>query len=57
MQGAHTPSSLSPTVAQAAALWIAHCERRRLEAMTIVNYRQHVDLHIVPFIGDDEAVG
>src|SRR4051794_11230507 len=52
VQGTHTPTSLSPTVAEAAALWIAHCERRRLEPTTIANYRQHVRLHIVPFIGD-----
>lgn len=51
-QGTHTPSSQSPTIAVAGALWIAQCERQGLETMTIINYRQHIDLHIVPFIGE-----
>ena len=50
--GAHTPASLSPTVAEAAALWIARCERKGLEAKTLAAYGQHVDLHIVPFVGE-----
>ncbi len=43
--GAHTPDSASITVAEAAELWIARCERDGLERMTILAYRQHVDLH------------
>jgi integrase len=50
--GVHTPASSSPTVAEAAALWLANCERRGLEPTTIANYREHANLHIVPFIGE-----
>jgi hypothetical protein len=39
-------------VAEAAALWIAHCERRGLEPLTINGNQRHIDLHIVPFIGE-----
>jgi integrase len=50
-QGVHTPASMSPTIAEASQLWIAHCERQGLEPTTVTNYMQHVDLHITPFIG------
>ena len=49
--GIHTPDSASITVAEAADLWIARCERDELERTTILAYQQHVDLHIVPYIG------
>lgn len=49
--GVHTPDSASITVREAADLWIARCERDALELTTILAYRQHVDLHIVPYIG------
>lgn len=49
--GVHTPDSASITIAEAAALWIARCEREGLERTTILAYRQHADLHIVPHIG------
>jgi integrase len=49
--GTHTPDSVSITVMEAATLWLARCERDRLEPTTIAAYRQHVDLHIVPHIG------
>jgi integrase len=52
IQGTHTPTSASPIVTEAAALWLSHCERQGLESMTIVGYRQHVSLHILPFIGE-----
>jgi integrase len=51
-QGVHTPTSTSPTVGEVAEMWIAHCERRQLEPMTILNYRAHIDLHIAPFLGE-----
>jgi integrase len=35
----------------AAALWIKRCSERKLEQSTICAYEEHVDLHIVPFIG------
>jgi hypothetical protein len=49
--GIHTADSASITVAEAAGLWIARCERDELERTTVDVYRQHVDLHIVPHIG------
>jgi integrase len=50
-RGVHTPGSISPTVKEAAALWIKRCNEKRLESTTIDGYEEHVDLHIVPFIG------
>jgi integrase len=50
-RGLHTPGSVSPTVKVAAALWIKRCNEKGLEASTIRGYEEHVDLHIVPFIG------
>ena len=41
--GIHTPDSASITVAEAADLWIARCERDELERTTILAYRQHLD--------------
>ncbi len=49
--GVHTPDSVSPTVAEAAELWLQRCERDRLERTTIEQYRGHVELHIAPQIG------
>src|ERR687885_154354 len=49
--GVHTPDSQSITIKGAAEMWLARCERDRLEATTIRQYRAHVSLHIVPFIG------
>jgi hypothetical protein len=42
---------LSPTVKDAAALWIKRCNEKALEQSTIRAYEELVDLHIVPFIG------
>jgi integrase len=50
-RGVHTPGSLSPTVKDVAALWIKRCNEKKLERSTICAYEEHVDLHIVPFIG------
>jgi integrase len=47
----HTPGSISPTVKEAAALWIKRSREKDLEASTIRGYEEHVNLHIVPFIG------
>jgi integrase len=49
--GTHTPDSASITVEEAAALWLARCERDELERTTLLAYRQHLDLHILPRIG------
>ncbi|WP_441229375.1 tyrosine-type recombinase/integrase [Tardiphaga sp. 215_C5_N2_1] len=50
-RGLHTPGSVSPTVKVAAALWIKRSNEKGLEATTVRQYEEHVDLHIVPFIG------
>ena len=49
--GTHTPESQSITVGEAAALWLDRCRRDDLEQTTIDAYKNHVDLHIVPRIG------
>ncbi len=56
-RGMHTPDSQSPTVREAATAWLAVCatgdeEHAPLERATLAQYRQHVNLHIVPFLGD-----
>jgi integrase len=50
-RGEHTPPSHSITVAEAARLWIASGERVGLEQSTLAQYRQHADLHIIPYLG------
>ncbi|MBB4003239.1 tyrosine-type recombinase/integrase [Aurantimonas endophytica] len=50
-EGTHVADSASVTVAVAGDLWIATAEANGLERTTVANYRSHVDLHIVPFIG------
>ena len=54
-QGTHVAYGDSITVAEAGKLWLADCEARdddeRLEKATLKQYRQHVEIHIVPFIG------
>lgn len=49
--GVHTPDSIAPTVAEAADDWLKSCEADGLERSTLAQYRQHVNLHICPFIG------
>jgi integrase len=51
ISGIHTPDAASITVAEAAQLWLARGRREGLEPATVLGYREHVDLHIVPFIG------
>ncbi|MCK1317134.1 site-specific integrase [Bradyrhizobium sp. 23] len=54
-RGLHTPGSVSPTMKEAAALWIKRCNEKGLEPTTVRGYEEHVDLHIVPFIGMKKA--
>ena len=49
--GTHVPDSQSVTLGEAADLWVENGERDRLEATTVRQRRQHVDLHIKPLIG------
>ncbi|MEY9131864.1 integrase [Bradyrhizobium diazoefficiens] len=55
-RGLHTPASVSPTVADAAALWLKRCNEKGLERTTTRSYEEHVDLHIKPFIGTRKLV-
>ena len=50
-QGVHTPASESITIAEAGKLWLEQAETARLEASTVRQYRQHLELHIIPFLG------
>lgn len=51
-EGVHVADSASATVKQAGELWIKRGEQNGLERGTIVQYRQHLDLHITPFLGE-----
>jgi integrase len=50
-QGVHTADSVSMTVGEAAGLWLETGVSHELEASTLAAYRQHVALHINPYIG------
>ena len=49
--GIHTADSASVTVAEAGRLWIETGERAGLERSTLAAYRQHLKLHIEPYLG------
>ena len=49
--GVHTPEADSITVAEAGELWLAQSKTNGLEHGTLVQYRQHLELHIAPFLG------
>jgi integrase len=49
--GIHTPEADSITVAAAGTLWLAQSKTNGLERGTLVQYRQHLELHIAPFLG------
>lgn len=51
-EGVHVADSASVTVKQAGALWQASAQASGLERSSLAQYRQHIDLHIVPLIGD-----
>jgi integrase len=50
-QGIHTAASASKTVEEAWRLWLADCEANNLEFGTIRQRRQHLQHHVLPFIG------
>jgi hypothetical protein len=59
--GIHTADSASVTIAEAGRLWIETAEkgspgRAPLERSTVEAYRQHLRLHIEPYLGKREAV-
>jgi integrase len=45
-------SSTEYTVKEAAQTWLRRCQLDSLERSTLRSYQQHVDLHILPRIGD-----
>src|SRR5262245_32160972 len=51
IEGTHVADSASVTVAEAGELWIKTAEADGLEWTTIEQYRQHLRLHIEPFLG------
>ena len=53
-QGTHTPASTSITLAEVFGRWIEHCEAEGLEHGTIVQRRQHLELHVRPFVGGEK---
>ena len=52
--GTHTAASISPTVAEAAENWLIYVELEGRERSTLAQYRQHVQIHIVPRIGHEK---
>ncbi|MGN6102644.1 MAG: hypothetical protein ACTHOR_16000 [Devosia sp.] len=50
-EGVHVADTETVTVAEAGELWIAAKVRAGRERATTGQYRQHLDLHIAPFIG------
>ena len=50
-KGEHIAASKSEAIAQAAQHWLNSVEARGRERGTLRQYRQHVDLHIVPRLG------
>jgi integrase len=53
-KGTHTATSKSITVAQAALAWLTYVELEGREPATLLNYRIHVERHIVPRIGHEK---
>jgi integrase len=51
-QGIHTPTSTSITISEAGELWISQAKADRLEESTVRQYRQHLDHHIKPYLGN-----
>lgn len=47
----HRPDSTTPTIADACAAWLRRGEADGLERSTLMQRRQHVDLHILPLLG------
>jgi integrase len=51
-KGTHTADSVSKTVGEAGDAWIAEAEADGLERSTVKQYREHLELHIKPFLGE-----
>src|SRR4029079_17109593 len=53
-RGIHTADRDSVTVAEGWGAWIEEWEANRLERGTIQQRRQHLELHVRPFIGSEK---
>src|SRR5215472_14284585 len=51
-RGTHTPANQSITVAEAATSWLDQAEADGLDRATQLQYRQHTELHIKPFLAN-----
>src|SRR5258708_24474980 len=51
-EGRHTADSQSITVAEAGRHWIKTGEGNSLERATLDEYQRHLDMHIVPYLGN-----
>lgn len=51
-EGVHVADSASATVGKAGEFWLASAKASGLERATIDQYRQHLELHIGPLIGE-----
>jgi integrase len=49
--GTHIPARDSKTISEVWDTWITHCIKEGLERGTIQQRRQHLKLHVAPFIG------
>ncbi len=50
--GIHTADSVSKTIAEAGRLWLETGDKAGLERSTLAAYRQHLKLHIEPYLGN-----
>lgn len=50
--GVHVPDSETVTIEEAGRLWMKSGQAAGLERGTLVQRRQHLELHIIPFIGN-----
>jgi integrase len=50
--GVHTADSASVTIAAAGKLWLETGDKAGLERSTLAAYRQHLKLHIEPYLGN-----
>ena len=53
-EGIHTPAGKSITVAQAAEDWLAYIAGEGRERSTLVSYKLHVRIHIIPRLGNEK---
>jgi integrase len=56
-QGLHIAPSQSITVREAGRLWIQACEANGLERTSVDTYRNYLDSHVLPFIGELKLSG